>query len=103
MTETDNGDNHIKCSTCKSKYHNIDESIIDKFGFKRFGDRYKCCVKCRIRARDNYKSNAETICDNQYISDYEPCKICNNQRYKYSMKRHMEICRQYYEPRENVV
>ena len=99
MTEQDNDDTHIKCVTCKCKYHNNDESIKDNFGFKRLGDRYKCCVKCIARAK--YYYNARDICDN-YIY-YEPCEICNNKVYKYAMKRHMEVCSQYYKPRDKGV
>ena len=99
MTEHDNDDKHIKCTTCKCKYHNNDESIKENFGFKRLGDRYKCCVKCIARAK--YYYNARDICDN-YIY-YEPCEICNNKVYKYAMKRHMDICSQYYKPRDKVV
>jgi hypothetical protein len=84
-------------------YHNNDESIKDNFGFKRLGERYKCCVKCRTIKKDYYKANAGVLCDNQYKMYYEPCEICNNKVYKYAMKRHMEVCRQYYKPRDNVV
>ena len=99
MSEHDNDDKHIKCVKCKCKYHNNDESIKDNFGFKRLGDRYKCCVKCIARAK--YYYNARDICDN-YIY-YEPCEICNNKVYKYAMKRHMEVCSQYYKPRDKGV
>ena len=103
MTEQDKDDTHIKCVTCKCKYHNNDESIKDNFGFKRLGEMYKCCVKCRTKRKDYYKANAGVLCDNQYERYYEPCEICNHKVYKYSMKRHMEVCRQYYKPRDNVV
>ena len=65
MAEPDNDDKHIKCFKCKCKYLNHDESIKDNFGFKRLGDRYKCCVKCRTKAKDYYKANASEIGDNQ--------------------------------------
>ena len=42
-------DTYIKCSRCKCKYHNNDESIKDNFGFNRLGETYKCCVKCGDR------------------------------------------------------
>ena len=94
MTENNNDDKHIKCTTCNCMYHNNDESIKDNFGFKRLGDRYKCCVKCIARAK--YYYNARDICDNNIY--YEPCEICNNKVYKYAMKQHMVVCSQYYKP-----
>ena len=103
MTEQDNDDTHIKCASCKCKYHNNDESIKENFGFKRFGERYKVCVKCRTIAKDYYKTNVRELTDNHHKIYYEPCEICNNKVYKYAMKRHMDICSQYYKPRDKVV
>ena len=50
MSETnkmDNEEKYISCSRCKCKYHNTSESISKHFGYKRLGDRYKLCMKCR--------------------------------------------------------
>lgn len=40
-------ENVINCSRCHSKYKNTQESISKYFGYKRLGDRYKLCMKCR--------------------------------------------------------
>ena len=103
MAEHDNDDKHIKCFKCKCMYHNNDESIKDNFGFKRLGERYKVCVKCRTRAKDYYKANASEICDYQYNKYYEPCEICNNKVYKDATKQHLEVCSKYYKPRDTGV
>ena len=40
-------DNFITCSRCHIKQHNTSESITQHFGYKRLGERYKLCNKCR--------------------------------------------------------
>ena len=50
---------YIKCSNCKCKYHNNDENIKDDFGYNRSGERFKCCVKCRVRGRKTNKTYRE--------------------------------------------
>ena len=46
----------VKCSRCACKYHNNEENIKQDFGFKRLGERYKLCVKCRDKhAGYNYE------------------------------------------------
>lgn len=50
MSKTDKNesdDKFISCSRCHIKYHNTSESITKNFGYKRLGDRYKLCIKCR--------------------------------------------------------
>jgi hypothetical protein len=50
MYETNKLDNNgklIDCSRCKCKYHNTSESISKHFGYKRLGDRYKLCMRCK--------------------------------------------------------
>ena len=47
MSEIDKDDNLIYCSRCHVKYHNTSESISKYFGYKRLGERYKLCIKCR--------------------------------------------------------
>ena len=54
-------DTYIKCSRCKCKYHNNDESISDNFGFNRLGETYKCCVKCRNCKAQYQRYNIEKI------------------------------------------
>ena len=51
MTETLEIEKYIKCSNCKCKYHNNEEYIKIDFGFNRLGERYKCCVKCKEKAK----------------------------------------------------
>ena len=50
MSEIDKDENLISCSRCHVKYHNTSESISRNFGYKRLGDRYKLCMKCRAPA-----------------------------------------------------
>ena len=47
MTEQDSKDKHIKCSRCKCKYHNNDDSIKTDFGYNRLGEQFKTCFVCR--------------------------------------------------------
>ena len=103
MAENSNDDTLIKCSRCKCKYHNNDESFKDNFGFKRLGDRYKSCVKCRTRAKDNYTANARDISDYQYNRYYVPCERCGYKIYKYQMTHHQDICSKYNKPRDTGV
>ena len=46
MTEQD-GDKYIKCSQCKCKYNNDEDSITAYFGYNRLNEQLKTCVKCR--------------------------------------------------------
>ena len=49
MAETVEAEKYLKCSNCKCKYHNKEETIINDFGYNRLGERFKCCIKCRNR------------------------------------------------------
>ncbi len=44
-------DKYINCSQCKLKYHNNEDNIKNDFGYNRLGERFKCCVRCRNRAK----------------------------------------------------
>jgi len=48
---------YIKCTTCKCKFIDDDEHMKNDFGYTRLGDRYKCCVKCRDKARQYRSKN----------------------------------------------
>ena len=65
MAEQGN-DTYIKCSRCKCKYHNNDESISDNFGFNRLGKTYKCCVKCRNCKAQYQRYNIEKIAQRRH-------------------------------------
>ena len=49
MAEQSGSDKYIKCSRCKCKYINDDDSIKTDFGFNRLNVRFKTCVKCRTK------------------------------------------------------
>ena len=59
-------DTYIKCSRCKCKYHNNDESISDNFGFNRLGETYKCCVKCRNCRAQYQRDNVEKLAQKRH-------------------------------------
>jgi hypothetical protein len=60
MAEIVEEDKFINCTKCHCKYHNNDEHIKIDFGYKRLGDRYKLCVKCRDKKKQAYNANKET-------------------------------------------
>ena len=47
MTQTKEDDKIITCSRCHTKYRNTLGNVENYFGYKRLGDRYKLCIKCR--------------------------------------------------------
>ena len=53
MTEQGKNDKYIKCSRCRMKYHNNDDSIKQHFGYNRLDERFKICMKCRQYKLDN--------------------------------------------------
>ena len=87
MTDEQGKDNYIKCSMCKCKYINDEEHIQVDFGYNRLNVRYKCCVKCK----NKWRENASELSDKQR-KYYIPCEICNIKYSKYTMKRHVEVC-----------
>ena len=50
-------DTCIYCNGCKCKFVDNETSKNEEFGFKRLNERYKSCVKCRLRSR-------QQTCDN---------------------------------------
>ena len=71
--------NYILCSGCHGKYIDDGEHIKCDFEYNRFGDRYKCCVKCRnrnktYREKNNPMANTNKITPTIY-DDVNNCKI----------------------------
>jgi len=60
MTELNETDKYIKCSKCRCKYINSDDSIKKDFGYNRLNERFKTCVKCRSKSREYSKLYQET-------------------------------------------
>ena len=53
-------DKYIMCSKCKSKYINDEEHISNDFGYTRLEQRYKTCVRCRVRSKVTNKMYHDT-------------------------------------------
>ena len=49
----ENKDKYIKCSCCKSKYVNDNETIVKMFGYNRMQKRYKTCLTCRTKKKNS--------------------------------------------------
>ena len=60
MTELNETDKYIKCSKCRCKYINSDDSIKKDFGYNRLNEQFKTCVKCRPKSREYSKLYQET-------------------------------------------
>ena len=56
MTEEGKNDKYIICSGCTCKYINDEEHISNDFGYTRLEERYKTCVRCRVRGKVNGKT-----------------------------------------------
>ena len=108
MSEECGADKYIKCSKCKCKYHNTDDSIKQYFGYNRLDERFKVCMKCRqyrMEHQDNTNERASKLvaCDkcgeyvrynylakhkttnkcinfsrNNYKTDYVYCGLCGS-------------------------
>ena len=78
----------IKCSNCRCKFINDDEHIKSDFGYNRLGERFKCCLKCREKKREQTKSYAET--HKEHIQEYNKlyraerrdCYLQKNKEYR---------------------
>ena len=55
MTDTSEDNEYIKCSKCRCKYINDDDHIKNDFGYNRLEERFKTCVKCRERGKEQNK------------------------------------------------
>ena len=71
---------YINCSKCKLKYHNNEDNIKDDFGYNRLGERFKCCVKCRNRAKKYTDKNREKV--NEYSRNYREEHKEEQKKYK---------------------
>jgi hypothetical protein len=60
MSEESEEPKYIVCSKCHCKYINDDENIKRYFGYKRIGDRYRTCIKCRTRKLVVSSSSTDT-------------------------------------------
>ena len=56
MAEESKNDKYIMCRKCRSKYINDEEHISTDFGYTRFEEIYKTCVRCRVRGKVNNKT-----------------------------------------------
>jgi hypothetical protein len=64
MSEQNEQDKYIKCKGCQCKYINDDEHIEQDFGYNRFGEKFKSCVKCRNKSKkgeEKKKQQSDTI------------------------------------------
>ena len=59
-------DTYIKCSRCKCKYHNNDESIKDNLGFNRLDEQLKTCVKCRNYRKQYQQDNFDKLAQRKH-------------------------------------
>ena len=48
---------YIKCSVCKCKHVNDDNTIQTYFGYNARTGRYKSCMKCRTKKKDRGEQN----------------------------------------------
>ena len=74
---------YIKCSNCKCKFIDNDEHIKNNFGYKRLGERFKCCFKCRERsskACDEYRM--------KYRDEVVICDKCGEGAKRYNITTH---------------
>ena len=99
MAEVSGEDKHIRCSKCKCKYINDAEHIEVDFGYNRLAVRYKTCVKCRGKQTNTPYVSGQV----DYLRKYcIPCEICNKQISKYTMKRHVEVCKKIQSLRDEI-
>ena len=85
MSDKSEDDKYIKCSKCRCKYINDDEHINIDFGYNRLEERFKSCVKCRVRGREQNKLYRET----------HKKEIAENS--KIYMKQHYQDHKDYYQ------
>ena len=100
MTEEPGNDKYIKCSQCKCKYIHDDEHIINEFGYNRLVERFKTCVKCRLkrsaytqRVMNSTKDNHQTCTTcftlkqvSEFTENDTQYKLCNPCRNKPKQK-----------------
>ena len=86
MAEESNKYQYIICSNCRCKYINDEEHIKRDFGYTRLEERYKTCVKCRVRNktdckkyRDNHKEERKEYSKQYQDKHKEELKEYNKQ------------------------
>ena len=84
MTELNETDKYIKCSKCRCKYINSDDSIKKDFGYNRLNEQFKTCVKCRPKSREYSKLYQET--HKEEIAERK--RDYNKQRYQNNKEEH---------------
>ena len=84
MAEESKHDKYIICSKCKSKYIKDEEHISNDFGYTRLEDRYKTCVRCRVRGKVNgktyYNKHIEEI--KEYSKKYREEHLEESKQYR---------------------
>ena len=52
----------IRCTSCKRKYTDDDETIAKVFGFRTVTERYKSCIDCRRSSAE--QAEKTVVCEN---------------------------------------
>ena len=60
MTEQGMDNKYIKCSRCVRKFINDNDHIKHDFGYNRLEERFKTCVQCRDKNRNNQDMHKDT-------------------------------------------
>ena len=94
-------DKYIQCSRCNCKYINDPEHIINDFGYTRLNERYKGCIKCRVKKNATYELHHEALYQyrqsyntknrekiNAYNYEKIECKSCGAKVCRNAMRRH---------------
>ena len=90
MAEQNEIDKYIKCSKCRCKYINDDDHIKNDFGFNRLNERFKTCMKCRERGREQNKAYREAHKDEIAERKQEYNKQYFQEHKEYYSKKHKE-------------
>ena len=82
-------DEYIKCSNCKCKYHNIDETIKEDFGYNRLGDKiYYENQKDKILEYNRIYRDDNKDKINEYNTKKTTCNTCGSIITGYQRLRH---------------
>ena len=94
MAEESKHDKYIICSKCKSKYINDEEHISNDFGYTRLEERYKTCVRCRVRGKVNgttyYNKHIEEI--KEYSKKYREEQLEGKKEYDRARGKVKAVC-----------
>ena len=94
-------DKYIKCNSCACKYINDDAHIVNDFGYNRLNERFKGCIKCRMRRkvyddlhheakyqrRQTYNNNNRDKI-NAYNFGKIECKSCGDKVCRNAIRQH---------------